>query len=507
MSPDRARLRSTLPCREPVAFLLLGATGDLSRRKILPALVALHRQGLLPERFVLLGAARQRLDDDAYRQQMAAALAELAPAAAAHWPRLAPQVHYQPLADDDPAEAAALARRLEALEAATGTEGNRLVYLAVPPQAFGPLVERLAAAGLLCRRLEPDERPWHRVVVEKPFGESLATARALNAQLRRHLSEHQIFRIDHFLGKETVQNLLVFRFVNALWEPLWSRLYLDHVQITVAETLGVEHRAGYYDRAGAVRDMIQNHLLQLFALVAMEPPVSYDAASLHHEKAKALRAVRPLGPAAAVRGQYTAGRIDGRPVPGYRQEDGVAPDSRTETFVAVRLEVDTWRWAGVPVFLRTGKRMARDVSAIVLEFRPSPHPPADPAEGDRPARNRLILRLRPDPGIELSFEAKVPGLEARLRPVALEFSYREAFGAAGPEAYERLLLEAMLGDASLFAHADEVEAAWAIVDPLLAAWAADAGEPLPYAAGSWGPAAAAQLLGPGRAWWPEGLGA
>jgi len=397
-----------------------------------------------------------------------------------------------------------LVRRLEELEASHGTGGNRLVYLAVPPAAFGPLVERLATVGALRRQLDPQERPWHRVVVEKPFGDSLASARALNAQLRRHLSEHQIFPIDHFLGKETVQNLLVFRFANALWEPLWSRLYLDHVQITVAETLGVDRRAGYYDRAGAVRDMIQNHLLQLFALVAMEPPVSYDAASIHHEKAKALRAVRPPGPADAVRGQYAAGQLDGQSVPGYRHEEGVPPDSRTETFAAVRLEVDTWRWAGVPIFLRTGKRLARNLSAIVLEFRPAPHPPADPVEGDRPAPNRLVLQLQPEPAIELQFEAKVPGLEARLRPVAMTFSYRQTFGVLGPDAYERLLLEAMLGDATLFTHADEVEAAWAIVDPLLAAWAAQPEEPRPYPAGSWGPPEAAALLGPGRAWWPEG---
>jgi glucose-6-phosphate 1-dehydrogenase len=332
----------------------------------------------------------------------------------------------------------------------------------------------------------------------------LESARALNGVLQEVFAERQIYRIDHYLGKETLQNLMVFRFGNAVWEPLWSRSHVDHVQITVAETVGVERRAGYYEQAGALRDMVQSHLLQVLTLFAMEPPASYDADSVRNEKVKVLRAIRPLDEEAVareeVRGQYAASLHAGEPVPGYREEPGVAPGSRVETYAAVRLWIDNWRWAGVPFLLRTGKRLAAKATEVVVRFRPAPNPVMDPREGDAPAPNALVLRIQPTEGISLYFEAKVPGLTGAMRPVSMDFDYRTAFpGSESPEAYQRLLLDAMLGDATLFARRDEVEAAWPLVAPILAAWDAG-GEPEPYPAGSWGPESAGELLDEGRHW-------
>lgn len=485
----------------PQAVVVFGGTGDLARRKLLPALFRLFQQRLLPERFAVVGVAREALGDDDYRERMRLALQEFAgePDAAA-WHEFAPRLHYHALDFGDTAAYARLGARLVALDAADALAGRRLFYLAIPPGAVGTVVTHLHAAGLADGG--PDAAV--RVVVEKPFGQDLESARALNRTLLAVFDEAQVYRIDHYLGKETVQNLLVFRFGNVVWEPVWTRTYVDHVQITVAETVGVERRAGYYEQAGALRDMVQSHLLQLLALAAMEPPAAYDADSIRSEKVKLLRSVRPL-PAeqlerVAVRGQYTRSHPAARAMPGYREEPGVAPDSRTETYAALQLWVDNWRWAGVPFFLRTGKRLPTRASEIVVRFRPAPHPILDRVQGDRPAPNALVLRIQPEEGISLYFEAKVPGIRGPLQPVSMDFTYATAFGVEPPEAYERLLLDAMLGDATLFARRDEVEAAWALVDPLLHTWAA-AGEPEPYQAGCWGPAAADALLaGSDRCW-------
>jgi glucose-6-phosphate 1-dehydrogenase len=492
--PVRERMRS--PERpEPVAVVIFGATGDLTRRKLLPALWRLFRAGLLPECFAVVGFAMEELADEEFRARMRAAVEEFdgAPDPDA-WERFAERLTYV----GEAGGFTRLAARLEEADRRCGTGGNRLYYLAIPPGAVEGVVERLGGAGLVAAA---EGERWTRIVVEKPFGRDLESARALNAVLRRVFDESQVYRIDHYLGKETVQNLLVFRFANVLWEPVWNRNYVDHVQVTVAETVGVERRAGYYERAGALRDMVQSHLLQLLMLVAMEPPASYDADSIRSEKVKVLRALRPVAAGSdAVRGQYASGVVRGEAVPGYGEEPRVAAGSRTETFAALRLQVENWRWAGVPFYLRTGKRLPEKATEISIHFRPAPHPILDTVEGDRPEPNVLVLRIQPEEGISLFFEAKVPGLRGPLHPVSMDFAYQTSFTGVSPEAYERLLLDAMAGDATLFARCDEVEAAWALVTPVLEAWEAE-GEPQPYPAGSWGPEGARDLLeADGRAW-------
>jgi len=495
---------------DPLVLVIFGGTGDLARRKLMPALWKLRRDGLLPDAFAIVGNSRESLDEAEYRERMRGALEEFADGADPQaWERLASRIFYVPGSTDDPSTFVALAKRLEEVDRDHGTRGNRLFYLALPPGIVEQTAEGLGRAGLVCH---PDAGCWTRMIVEKPFGRDLESARRLNADLTRVFDERQIFRIDHYLGKETLQNLLVFRFANTIWEPLWSRTYVDHVQITVAEQVGVESRAGYYDRSGALRDMIQSHLLQILTLVAMEPPASYDADSIRNEKVKVLQSIPLLQGevvrGCTVRGQYAAGDADGGAVPGYREEKDVPAGSRTETFAAVRLEVDNWRWAGVPFYLRTGKRLPNKASEVVIRFRPAPHPVRDLVQRDAPAPNALVLHVQPDEGISLFFEAKVPGLRGPLRPVSMDFDYCRAFGAESPEAYQRLLLDAMLGDATLFARRDEVEAAWTLVTPILEAWEAE-GAPEPYAAGSWGPAGADALLArEGRSWTVPGtLGA
>jgi len=480
---------------EPFTLIIFGASGDLTRRKLIPALFALYAARTLPEPFAVIGIARTELTDEEFRRRMRETVAEFGrvqPASEGVWERFARTLTYLPGDPKDPA----LYPRLQALlaEIEQGRPGpeNRLFYCATPPSLYDDIVENLGASGLA-------RHPggWTRIVIEKPFGRDLASARALNRQLARFFREEQVYRIDHYLGKETVQNLLVFRFANAIFEPVWTRDHVAHVQITVAETIGVEDRGAYYEEAGALRDMVQNHLLQLLCLIALEPPVTFDAAPVRDEKNKALQAIRPIDPArvdeVAVRGQYTAGFVEGRPVVGYRQEKGVSPDSRTETYAALKLLVDNWRWAGVPFFLRTGKRLAGRVSEIVIQFRRTPHLifRRDPA-GVAP--NVLVIRIQPDEGIALTVNAKIPGQDLRLGPVTLDFRYGEVFGGQPPEAYERLLLDAIHGDATLYARGDWVEQAWAILDPVLAAWR-QSGAPAPYAAGSWGPPEANALLG------------
>jgi glucose-6-phosphate 1-dehydrogenase len=487
---------------DPLVLVIFGGTGDLARRKLIPALWKLREDGLLPDEFAIVGNSREEIDDAEFRRRMREALDEFANAPdAGKWAEFERRIFYVYGSTDDPQTFQTLHKRLGEIDGEHGTRGNRLFYLALPPSVIAPTAEGLGRAGLVC---EGDRECWTRIIVEKPFGRDLRTARELNAALLKVFSEPQIFRIDHYLGKETLQNLLIFRFANIIWEPLWSRTYVDHVQITVSESVGIEGRAGYYDRSGALRDMIQSHLLQILTLVAMEPPASYDADSIRNEKVKVLQSIPMLQGddigRYAVRGQYAAaGEGEGR-MEGYLEEEKVPEGSRTETFAAVRLMVDNWRWAGVPFYLRTGKRLPSKASEVVIRFRPAPHPVRDLVQRDDPAPNALVLHIQPDEGISLFFEAKQPGLRGALRPVSMDFDYCEAFHTESPEAYQRLLLDAMLGDATLFARRDEVEAAWTLVTPIAEAWEAG-GEPEPYPAGSWGPRCADELLArEGRTW-------
>jgi glucose-6-phosphate 1-dehydrogenase len=483
-------------------LVIFGGTGDLARRKLMPALWKLREDGLLPDEFAIVGNSREEIDDAEYRKRMREALDEFAEAPdASDWAEFEKRIFYVYGSTDDPQTFQVLHHRLAEIDDQHGTRGNRLFYLALPPSVIAQTAEGLGRAGLVC---DGDRGCWTRIIVEKPFGRDLKTARELNVALLRVFSEPQIFRIDHYLGKETLQNLLIFRFANIIWEPLWTRTYVDHVQITVSESVGIEGRAGYYDKSGALRDMIQSHLLQILTLVAMEPPASYDADSIRNEKVKVLQSIPMLQgediDRFAVRGQYAASGDGDEQMAGYLDEEKVPQGSRTETFAAVRLMVDNWRWAGVPFYLRTGKRLPNKASEVVIRFRPAPHPVRDLVQRDDPAPNALVLHVQPDEGISLFFEAKQPGLRGMLRPVSMDFDYCKAFKTESPEAYQRLLLDAMLGDATLFARRDEVEAAWTLVTPIAEAWEGG-GEPEPYPAGSWGPRCADELLArEGRTW-------
>jgi glucose-6-phosphate 1-dehydrogenase len=483
----------------PSTLVLFGATGDLSARKLLPAVYDLLADGRLPERFRIVGVAREGHDEASFRRRVRDAIEaharhDLDPAL---WDALEPRIGVVTGQFGGEQLYRDLAARLDEDDREDGGPAQRIFYLAVAPSFFGGIATALAAAGL-----GRDADPATRLLIEKPFGHDLDSARELNAQIAAAFDERQVFRIDHYLGKETVQNLLVFRFVNGIFEPLWNRTSIDHVQITVGEELGIGQRAGYYDGAGALRDVIQNHALQLLSLVTMEPPTSFDADLVRDEKAKALLAVRPLDPAAdAVRGQYGPGWIGGDQVPGYRDEEGVPADSRTETYAALRLEVDSWRWAGVPFYVRTGKRLPLRATEIAIAFRPAPHLPFRGSDVEVPA-NELVIAVQPNEGMSLRFAAKVPGTTLRVRPVQMDFQYGRSFLRESPEAYERLVHDALVGDATLFTRADEVEAAWRIVDPVLAAWARD-GEPERYEAGSDGPESAERLPArDGRGWRP-----
>ena len=482
----------------PCILVVFGASGDLAARKLFPALerLAAHRQ--LPGSFAVVGVARTPMTDAEFRTVVDKATPGAGPA----WASLVPGFRYVAGAYDEAETYERLGPVLAEVDAQRGTGGSRLHYLATPPGVFVDVAVGLAAAGL---NRPAQDGAFVRLVVEKPYGRDLASARELDAALHAAFSEDQIYRIDHYLGKETVQNVLALRFANAIFEPVWNRRYVDHVQITVAESVGVGHRGGFYESAGALRDIVQNHVLQVLALTLMEPPARVEATAIRDEKVKALRAVQILDPeearTAVVRGQYDWGWAEGEPVPEYRKEEGVAPDSRTETYVAMRLCVDNWRWAGVPIFLRTGKRLPKRLTEVAMEFRQVPHLPF-PREGAAGlGPNALVLRIQPDEGISLHFGAKVPGQAFRLRTVSMDFSYGAAFLEEAPEAYERLLLDAMVGDPTLFIRADEVEQSWRVVEPILDAWE-DPGVPLArYRAGTWGPAEGDALIqADGRRW-------
>ena len=474
----------------PTTLVIFGATGDLARRKLLPALYNLAHEGGLPERFHLVGSSRGELSDEDFRAQAAEAVRahsrrEPDPAVLE---RLFADARYVAGSFDAEDVYARLGEVLDAYDAEQPEPLNRCFYLSTAPDFFPVIVEALGARGL--NRREDAEV---RVVIEKPFGTTLEEARELNARVLRVFRERQVFRIDHYLGKETVQNVLALRFANGLFEPMWNRNYIDHVEITAAEDLGIGSRAGYYDRSGALRDLVQNHMLQLLTLLCMEPPVNFTAEEVRDEKVKVLRAIHPPTleqvPDLAVRAQYTAGDVGGEDVPGYTDEQGVPPDSRTETYAALRLEVDNWRWAGVPIYLRTGKRLSRKVTEIAVHLKPVPHVgfDQDGSQGVRP--NTLVLGVQPNEGVSLSLGAKIPGTRMKIRPVNMEFLYGTTFLSQSPEAYERLILDAMRGDATLFTRNDEVEAQWRVCDPIVKAWEADTTSPLPtYEAGTQGPA-------------------
>ena len=491
---------------EPCTLVIFGGSGDLARRKLIPALYNLFLDRVLPSSFAVLGCGRTRLSDEEYRAMAREGVEKysrqsLSPQAWAEFERV---LFYHPVSTDDPKDYEAIKARLDVLESELKLPGNRIYYLAIPPTSFVTVSEGLQQAGLV----HPPHSglPFCRIIVEKPIGRDLESARHINAMVGKAFNESQIFRIDHYLGKETVQNLLVLRFANSIFEPIWNHKYIDHVQITVSEVEGVGTRASYYEESGALRDMAQNHLLQLMCLVAMEPPYSLDPDVVRNARIDVLRCLRPIHGQDVerfiVRAQYSHGKINGEPVPGYRREPGVAPDSTVETYVALKLFVENWRWAGVPFYLRTGKAMPKRASEVAVQFKDIPQILFNANPKTPQAPNVLTLRIQPEEGFSLRVISKVPGSKAQTHPVEMNFKYQDAFGVSSPEAYERLLLDVMVGDASLFMRRDAVEASWAWVTMILEGWAAAQTKWLPeYPAGTCGPVEADRLIeSDGRTW-------
>jgi glucose-6-phosphate 1-dehydrogenase len=489
---------------DPCVMVIFGAAGDLTRRKLIPSLYNLAKFNLLSKNFAVIGVARNPMSNDEFRAKMVQDLKEFVdgPVDAKVQESLESRAFYITGEFGDANTYTQLKDMLQKVDSEQSTNGNYFYYMATAPDFFGPIVEQLAAIGLMTE----ENNQWRRVIVEKPFGRDLESAKALNAQLLKAVNEKQIYRIDHYLGKETVQNILAFRFANGIFEPIWNRRYIDHVQISVGETVGVELRGGYYDTAGALRDMVPNHIMQLISLTAMEPPISFQADAVRDEQAKILHAIQPLSSedvlTRTVRGQYGEGEIEGQHVPAYRSEQGVPADSKTETFVAIKLQLDNWRWAGVPFYLRTGKRLASRSTAIVIQFRRAPFVLFRDTAVEKLMPNQLVLHIQPEEGIALRFAAKTPGPSMRLGTVDMDFEYADYFGKEESTGYERLLHDCMLGDATLFQRADMVEAGWSVISPIQDLWKALPPRNFPnYASGTWGPKESEELLErDGRHW-------
>jgi len=491
----------------PTVVVIFGASGDLTARKLIPAVYNLGVDNLLPTDFHLVGYGRKEIPDEEFRSLAVDSIREFSRRALQDevWDRIAANTTYVAGGYDDLAAFDRLARHIEGIERQVGREVQVLFYISTPPSVFAPILENLGAVGLAQKHLGAAHHA--KVIIEKPFGRDLASAQSLNTTIRSVFREHQVYRIDHYLGKETVQDLLVQRFANAIFEPLWNRNYIDSVQITVAEEVGVGTRGGYYEQSGALRDMIQNHTMQLLALTAMEPPVSLDAEAIRDEKVKLLKAIQPLrlglgGDVA--RAQYASGMRDGQPAKGYLEEGGIAPDSNTETYVALRLSINNWRWQGVPFYLRSGKRMARRVSEIAINFKQPPGTLFAGSEQFSLAGNTLAFQIQPDEGLSLILNAKIPGLQTRMQPVKMNFRYATTFGSNTPEAYERLVLDAMVGDGTLFIRGDEAETSWRLCTPLLEHWEASGREGMDsYPSGGWGPPSADALLAENNHRWRQ----
>jgi glucose-6-phosphate 1-dehydrogenase len=489
---------------DPCIMVIFGYSGDLTRRKLIPALYNLASQQLLSPEFTVIGIGRTPMSNEDARKKLTEEFKQFATGAidSELWESFVRRINYVSGDFDNPQMYDTLKETLTKLDQDHNSHGNYFFYLATAPNFFGDIVERLSKVGLM----QEENGHWRRVIIEKPFGHDLDSAKALNQQLLKVISEHQIYRIDHYLGKETVQNILALRFANGIFEPIWNRRYIDHVQISVAETVGVEKRGGYYDGAGALRDMVPNHIMQLITLTAMEPPISFEANAVRDEQAKILHAIQPFSSedvlSKTVRGQYGEGTMDGQRVPAYRSEEGVPTDSRTETFVAMRLQIDNWRWAGVPFYLRTGKRMPDRSTHVVIQFRPAPFMLFRETQVENMMPNQLVLHIQPEEGISLRFAAKTPGPAMQLGEVNMDFAYADYFGVVPSTGYERLLHDCMIGDATLFQRADMVEAGWSIVNPVLDVWKALPPRNFPnYASGTWGPKESDDLMeGDGRRW-------
>ncbi|MEC8653381.1 MAG: glucose-6-phosphate dehydrogenase [Planctomycetota bacterium] len=487
--------RSAKPC----VLVIFGATGDLTRRKLVPSLMGLSKDGLLPSAFAVVGFARRPWTDESFREVLKDGVEQFGrPETMAHFTEQQDAFVYHQADFSDRQGYEQLKERLDELDRTRGTAGNRIFYLATPPSAYSSILKNLAAAGLSTER----DGKFARVIVEKPFGHDFGTATSLNQQVNAAFHERQVFRIDHYLGKETVQNILALRFANGIFEPLWNEKFVDSVQITVAESIGVGSRGDYFEESGVIRDMIQNHLMQVLTLVAMEPPAAMTADAVRDEKVKVLKAIRSFDPKKVdrntVRAQYTSGSFGGEDVKGYKEEDGVAADSVTETYAAVRLKINNWRWARTPFYLRSAKRMPRRATEVAIQFKQPPHALFE--AGKAPTPNMLLLRIQPDEGVAMRFGAKVPGPDVNIRDVRMDFRYGTAFGSETADAYERLLLDSILGDGTLFARDDEVAEAWRIVDSIIAGWNQSDHPPATYTAGTWGPPEADALLRRGRTW-------